>query len=77
MSVLFDTSVCSLALRRDRLLTNPYVDELARLIAAGEAVITTGMVLQELLQGLSGRTEYFSWAAWILVFTVNPCSKFQ
>jgi predicted nucleic acid-binding protein len=56
LSVLVDTSVWSLALRRDRLLSNPFVDELGRLIAAGDTVITTGVVLQELLQGVSGPT---------------------
>ena len=30
------------------------MDELGRLIAGGETVITTGVVLQELLQGVSG-----------------------
>lgn len=60
MSLLVDTSVWSLALRRD---TPPDLTEVARLgnaLGRGEAVHTTGLVLQELLQGITGpksRTE--------------------
>ena len=50
MSVLVDTSVWSLALRRDSPPVVPEIDELRRALAAG-AVYSTGLVLQELLQG--------------------------
>ena len=53
MNVFVDTSVWSLAFRRDRPQEAPQVDELARALAAGEA-ITTGIVLQDLLQGFGG-----------------------
>jgi hypothetical protein len=49
-----DTSVWSLAFRRDRQASAPEVIELARAIEAGEQLFTTGLVLQELLQGFSG-----------------------
>ena len=53
MSVFVDTSVWSLALRRDA----PSATEaraLIRMIETGETIVTTGLVLQELLQGFSG-----------------------
>ena len=52
MSVFVDTSVWSLAFRRDNPPTLPEIDELRRALESGTA-ITTGLVLQELLQGFS------------------------
>ncbi len=49
-----DTSVWSLALRRDRPGPLPEVAELQRALERGEPVVTTGLVLQELLQGFDG-----------------------
>ena len=54
MSLFIDTSVWSLALRRDAPSQAPEVRELVRAIQAGEMLLTTGLVLQELLQGLAG-----------------------
>ena len=50
MSVFVDTSIWSLALRRDAPPALPEIDELRRALDAG-AVYGTGLVLQELLQG--------------------------
>jgi predicted nucleic acid-binding protein len=50
LSVFVDTSVWSLALRRDAPPNLPEVDELRRSLENG-AVFCTGLVLQELLQG--------------------------
>jgi len=49
-----DTSVWSLALRRDTVSTAPEVIALRQALEGGETVVTTGLVLQELLQGFSG-----------------------
>ena len=49
-----DTSVWSLALRRDAPLPVAEVQTLARALETGETVVTTGIVLQELLQGFTG-----------------------
>lgn len=49
-----DTSVWSLTLRRDRPPDVPQVGALLRALETGERVVTTGLVLQELLQGFSG-----------------------
>ena len=54
MSLFVDTSVWSLAFRRNRPAPTQEVRELARAIEAGETLLTTGLVLQELLQGFSG-----------------------
>jgi predicted nucleic acid-binding protein len=53
LSLFVDTSVWSLALRRDT-PSSPQVRELIRAIEADEELLTTGLVLQELLQGFSG-----------------------
>ena len=54
MSLFVDTSVWSLALRRDAPSQAAEVHVLVRALEAGEMVLTTGLVLQELLQGFSG-----------------------
>lgn len=54
MSLFVDTSVWSLALRRDVPPDSGPVRELVRAIEAGDTILTTGLVLQELLQGFSG-----------------------
>lgn len=51
MSHLVDTSVWSLALRRDHPPDSLEVDELRRALAGDDIVVTTGLILQELLQG--------------------------
>jgi hypothetical protein len=54
LSLFVDTSVWSLALRRDSLSSSTEVRTLVRSIETGETILTTGLVLQELLQGFSG-----------------------
>lgn len=49
-----DTSVWSLAFRRDQPENAPEVGALMRAINEGEIIVTTGLVLQELLQGFVG-----------------------
>ena len=51
-----DTSVWSLALRRDRPPPAMEVRALVGALEAGDTVIATGLVLQEILQGFSGPT---------------------
>jgi len=51
-----DTSVWSLALRRDGRAQNPEVEILRQALDLGEQIVTTGLVLQELLQGFAGPT---------------------
>jgi len=54
MTLLVDTSVWSLALRRDAEATGPEVQALKDALFGAEVVVTTGLVLQELLQGFMG-----------------------
>jgi predicted nucleic acid-binding protein len=54
LSLFVDTSVWSLGLRRDAPASVREVSVLVRAIENGEALFTTGLVLQELLQGFSG-----------------------
>jgi predicted nucleic acid-binding protein len=54
MTLLVDTSVWSLALRRDAEAAEPEVQYLKDALFGSEVVVTTGLVLQEILQGFSG-----------------------
>lgn len=54
MSLFVDTSVWSLAFRRDSPVGNREVGRLRDALTDGESVCATGLVLQELLQGWSG-----------------------
>jgi predicted nucleic acid-binding protein len=54
MTLFVDTSVWSLAFRRDRVSAVSEVDALRHALEGGETIVTTGLVLQELLQGFAG-----------------------
>jgi predicted nucleic acid-binding protein len=54
MTLLVDTSVWSLALRRNEESDAPEVAALKAALAGAESVVVTGLVLQELLQGFAG-----------------------
>jgi predicted nucleic acid-binding protein len=57
LSLFVDTSVWSLALRRDRPSDLPEVGALERALTDGDLVTTTGLVYQELLQGFRGARD--------------------
>ena len=54
MAMLVDTSVWSLAFRRDADSNAAQVAALRTALGGAETVVTTGLVLQELLQGFTG-----------------------
>ena len=54
MTLFVDTSVWSLAFRRDGDSGVPQVRALREALQGTESVVTTGLVLQELLQGFAG-----------------------
>jgi predicted nucleic acid-binding protein len=54
VSLLVDTSVWSLAFRRDAEAAVPEVKALRHALEGADQVFTTGLVLQELLQGFDG-----------------------
>jgi hypothetical protein len=58
MSYLVDTSVWSLAFRRDTPADSSEVVELKRALETGDTIFVTGLVLQELLQGFNKPRAY-------------------
>lgn len=54
MTLFVDTSVWSLAFRRDQISPAPQVRALRDALEGGETIVVTGLVLQELLQGFAG-----------------------
>jgi predicted nucleic acid-binding protein len=54
VNILVDTSVWSLALRRDSPADCQAVSRLTIALQGGEGVFTAGLILQELLQGFNG-----------------------
>jgi hypothetical protein len=54
VTLFVDTSVWSLAFRRDKVPPAREVAALIEAIKSGEPLVTTGLVLQEILQGFSG-----------------------
>jgi predicted nucleic acid-binding protein len=56
LSLFVDTSVWSLTFRRDAPDKAPEVAALIQALGNGEFVLSTGLVLQELLQGFAGPT---------------------
>ena len=57
MTLLVDTSVWSLALRRDVASRAPELLYVQTALSGHDLVVTTGLVLQELLQGFSGAKD--------------------
>jgi predicted nucleic acid-binding protein len=54
VTLFVDTSVWSLAFRRDHVSAAPEVRVLRDALEGGDTIVVTGLVLQELLQGFSG-----------------------
>ena len=54
MTLFVDTSVWSLAFRRDAVPNIPEVNALKFALESGQPITTAGFILQELLQGFSG-----------------------
>ena len=54
MTLFVDTSVWSLALRRDWVSSAAEVVALRQALEGGDTIVTTGLILQELLQGFAG-----------------------
>jgi len=54
LNLLVDTSVWLLALRRDEARSEPAVRFLSRALGDGDSIFSTGLILQELLQGFHG-----------------------
>ena len=57
MRVLVDTSVWSLALRRRAVPADIKVELLSELVASGQTIFLTGIILQEILQGVKDKSH--------------------
>ena len=57
MTLFVDTSVWSLAFRRDAVPNIPEVNALISALESGQPITTAGFILQELLQGFSGAKD--------------------
>ena len=57
MNILVDTNVWSLALRREPGTPPPEVVLLDKCLERSDVIVTTGLILQELLQGFHGPTQ--------------------
>lgn len=71
MRVLVDTSVWSLALRRDKHVRNPEAEELRRLVAA-HLVEIIGPIRQELLSGVHDQTQFDQLETHLMAFADLP-----
>ena len=58
MKILVDTSVWSLALRRQGGTLDAKVTQLHDLIAGGQTIYLLGVILQEILQGIGNREQF-------------------
>ena len=58
MKILVDTSVWSLALRRQPRIVNPEAITLKTLIEQGEDIYLLGIILQEVLQGIKNPKDF-------------------
>ena len=54
VSLFVDTSVWSLAFRRDQVSPAAETQALRNALESGDTIVTTGLVIQELLQGFAG-----------------------
>ncbi len=70
MGYFVDTSVWSLAFRRDVIESSPHVKLLLQLLSERGVVFYTGLVLQELLQGFGGPRAFDEL---LERFSVLPC----
>jgi predicted nucleic acid-binding protein len=60
MKILVDTSIWSLALRRQPGIVNPEAIALKTLIGQGEDIYLLGIILQEVLQGIKNPKDFYA-----------------
>jgi hypothetical protein len=70
MKILVDTSVWSLALRRQTGIVNPEAIVLKGLIEQGEDIYLLGITLQEVLQGIKNPKDFHSLKGYFEAFPV-------
>lgn len=75
MRVVVDTSVWSLALRRNPPISHSKVDRLKSLIESGEDILLLGVVLTEVLQGVRDKKFFESLKKALAVYPLLELSR--
>ena len=75
MRICVDTSVWSLALRRKAGSESEEVETLRRLIANGERIVLLGVIVQELLSGISEETVFDRLAEYLSAFPLLDLTR--
>ncbi len=75
MKVLVDTSVWSLALRRQNGTRNKEADVLRMLIEGGEDILLIGIILQEVLQGIKRQSDFDALKRYFEAFPLIQLSR--
>jgi len=77
MRVIVDTSVWSLALRRQAPSKNPEAVLLMKLIEEGEGIFLLGIILQEILQGVKVHADFERLKEHFAAFPMLPIRREQ
>ena len=76
MNIVVDTSVWSLVLRRRRdRVTGPWVDAFTTHVKAGDEIFITGVILQELLDGVRSTRDFDRLLAVMDPFPLLPTDR--
>ena len=75
MTVLVDTSVWSLSLRKDGPAKHPAVEKLQALILDTQHVVLTGIILQEILQGFRQEGTFTTVLAYFEAFPLLSLTR--
>ncbi len=75
MTVLVDTSVWSLSLRKDGPAKHPAVGKLQALILDGHHIVLTGIILQEILQGFKLEKTFTTVIAYLEAFPLLALTR--
>ena len=68
MRIIVDTSIWSLALRRQSHIQNPEAEILKKIIQNGEDIYLIGIILQEILQGIKKAEDFARLKKYLDVF---------
>ena len=75
MKILVDTSVWSLALRRQPRIVNPEAITLKTLIEQGEDIYLLGIILQEVLQGIKNPKDFHALKVYFEAFPLIELTR--
>ena len=77
MRLIVDTSIWSLALRRQPHIYNPDAENLKKIINNGENIFLLGIILQEILQGVKRPQEFISLKEYLDAFPLIEITREQ